>query len=356
MSSLESRSIDPGTEQSTGDPMLQQDRWEEIRRLHDTERHSVSAIARQLDLDRKTVRRCLRQTAWQPYRRTPRRETLLCWPHTPGVCVERAPQVHYSARILFQELRASRGYQRRLRHGEDARARRCARRPRCRRSRRRASRPSRASRRRSTGARCAPRFAAGADRSARLRDDAGLLAPRLGRGLRERAHGGAARSARARLRALRRAHRARSSTTACARSCAGTSAEGKPRWNPTFEAFARHWGFEPRLCRPYRAQTKGKVESGVKYVKRNFLPGRVFRDLDGLQRAARRLARRDRRRAHPRHHPRAADRALRARGRRCCAHARASRASCRRCAREPDRRRGLAGRRSTPTATRCRGA
>ena len=56
--------------------------------------------------------------------------------------------------------------------------------------------------------------------------------------------------------------------------------EGTKRWNPTFQAFARHWGFEPRACRPYRAQTKGKVESGVKYVKRNFLPGRVFRDLE----------------------------------------------------------------------------
>jgi hypothetical protein len=56
--------------------------------------------------------------------------------------------------------------------------------------------------------------------------------------------------------------------------------EGKKRWNPTFAAFAAHWGFEPRVCRPYRAQTKGKVESGVKYVKRNFLPGRVFRDLE----------------------------------------------------------------------------
>jgi Mu transposase-like protein len=28
-----------------------------------------------------------------------------------------------------------------------------------------------------------------------------------------------------------------------------------------------------RLCRPYRAQTKGKVESGVKYIRRNFLCG-----------------------------------------------------------------------------------
>jgi hypothetical protein len=53
---------------------------------------------------------------------------------------------------------------------------------------------------------------------------------------------------------------------------------GKVRWNPTFKAFADYWGFEPRLCAPYRAQTKGKVESGIKYVKRNFLPGRTFVD------------------------------------------------------------------------------
>jgi transposase len=58
------------------------------------------------------------------------------------------------------------------------------------------------------------------------------------------------------------------------------SSEGQPRWHPTFEAFARHWAFEPRLCRPYRAKTKGKVESGVKYIKGNFLPGRLFADLD----------------------------------------------------------------------------
>ena len=55
--------------------------------------------------------------------------------------------------------------------------------------------------------------------------------------------------------------------------------EGRVVWNPTFKAFAEHWGFEPRLCRAYRAQTKGKVESGVKYVKRNFLPGRSFVDI-----------------------------------------------------------------------------
>jgi len=35
-------------------------------------------------------------------------------------------------------------------------------------------------------------------------------------------------------------------------------------WNPMFQSFARYWGFELRLCRPYRAQTRGKAESGVK--------------------------------------------------------------------------------------------
>ncbi len=48
---------------------------------------------------------------------------------------------------------------------------------------------------------------------------------------------------------------------------------GEVIWHPVFVDFARYWGFQPRLCRPYRAQTKGKVESGVKYVRRNFLCG-----------------------------------------------------------------------------------
>jgi hypothetical protein len=45
---------------------------------------------------------------------------------------------------------------------------------------------------------------------------------------------------------------------------------------------ARYWGFTPRLCRPYRAQTKGKVESGVKYIRRNFLCGLQGREPSGL--------------------------------------------------------------------------
>ena len=44
--------------------------------------------------------------------------------------------------------------------------------------------------------------------------------------------------------------------------CAPCGADGV-RWNTTFnQRFADFWGFEPRLCRPYRAQTKGKRRVG----------------------------------------------------------------------------------------------
>ena len=88
--------------------MVDQERWAEIRRLFNEERVSISEIGRRLDLDRKTVRRSLRQTTWQPYRRAAVVETLLT-AHADFVQA-RAPQVGYSARILYQELRASRGY------------------------------------------------------------------------------------------------------------------------------------------------------------------------------------------------------------------------------------------------------
>jgi transposase len=57
-----------------------------------------------------------------------------------------------------------------------------------------------------------------------------------------------------------------------------TDARGEIIWHPVFLDFARYWGFQPRLCRPYRAQTKGKIESGVKYVRRNFVCGLLGRE------------------------------------------------------------------------------
>lgn len=59
---------------------------------------------------------------------------------------------------------------------------------------------------------------------------------------------------------------------------------GNPVWNERFLDFALRVGFEIKLCRPYRAQTKGRVESGVKYVKRNFWPSVRFTDLSDLNR------------------------------------------------------------------------
>jgi transposase len=58
---------------------------------------------------------------------------------------------------------------------------------------------------------------------------------------------------------------------------------GEVVWHPVFLDFARYWGFTPRLCAPYRAQTKGKVESGVKYVRRSFLCGLLGREPSGLE-------------------------------------------------------------------------
>lgn len=48
------------------------------------------------------------------------------------------------------------------------------------------------------------------------------------------------------------------------------------RWHPTYADFAGYYGFRPWACAPYRPQTKGKVESGVKYVARNALAGKRF--------------------------------------------------------------------------------
>ncbi len=48
--------------------------------------------------------------------------------------------------------------------------------------------------------------------------------------------------------------------------------------NEEFLRFASHWGFKARACRPYRAQTKGKVERPIRYVRENFIYARDFLD------------------------------------------------------------------------------
>jgi transposase len=53
-------------------------------------------------------------------------------------------------------------------------------------------------------------------------------------------------------------------------------------YNPSLLALARHYRFQPRACRPYRAKTKGKVERPFSYIRQDFFVGRSFRNLDDL--------------------------------------------------------------------------
>lgn len=55
------------------------------------------------------------------------------------------------------------------------------------------------------------------------------------------------------------------------------------RFNDRFHAFCRYWKVTPRACAPYRAQTKGKDERGVGYVKRNAIAGHRFTSTEHLQ-------------------------------------------------------------------------
>jgi transposase len=49
-----------------------------------------------------------------------------------------------------------------------------------------------------------------------------------------------------------------------------TYGRGVHRFHAGFLDYARHAGFLPRLCQPYRAQTKGKVERFIGYLKGSF--------------------------------------------------------------------------------------
>jgi transposase len=53
-------------------------------------------------------------------------------------------------------------------------------------------------------------------------------------------------------------------------------------YNAKLVALAQHYGFTPRACRAYRAQTKGKVERPYRYIRQDFFLGRRFRNLEDL--------------------------------------------------------------------------
>ena len=268
-----------GLKRDTEGDVIGREQW---RAIHERQAAgaSVSAIAREFDLDRKTVRGCLKQADWRPYRREKSAASVLdthrAW------LVERAPQVNYSARILHQELRSNRGF---TGSYETVKL---------------AVRPLRAQACLAGLTQC--RFETAPGEQAQV--DWGQVTVRFGE-VRTAVHVfvmtiGYSRRAYAegflheRIADLLAAHEHAFAhfggrcefvlydrmRTVVLGTEADADGKRRPKLNSTFAAFADHWGFTPRLCRPYRAQTKGKVESGVKYLKRNFVPGRTFTDLD----------------------------------------------------------------------------
>jgi len=257
--------------------MVKGDLWHEIHRRFRL-KEKKRAIARSLGLDVQTVRKILKQREPVPYHRSPPEETLLA-PHREWVR-QRLPAVGWCAQSVFEELRVA-GYT-----GSYDTVRRFV-------------QPLREEAQREATVRfetppgkqgqvdwghCWTTIAA---RSVHVR----LFVMTLGYSRRLFARA----TLDEKLPTFIQCHEAafehfggitheylydNPKTVVLSRNFEGSRIE----WNPVFWDFSTYRGFRPRLCRPYRAQTKGKVESGVKYVKR-FLRGKAFRSLDHLNEA-----------------------------------------------------------------------
>jgi transposase len=57
-----------------------------------------------------------------------------------------------------------------------------------------------------------------------------------------------------------------------------------PQVQRAYRDYAEGYGFKIDACPPREPKKKGRVESGIKYIKRNFLPLRSFRDLTDANR------------------------------------------------------------------------
>lgn len=62
----------------------------------------------------------------------------------------------------------------------------------------------------------------------------------------------------------------------------GEDGDGLVIYNRALVDLAGHYGFQPRACRPYRPKTKGKVERPFRYIREDFFLGGSFRNLDDL--------------------------------------------------------------------------
>jgi transposase len=275
METLRSEMLSAAPEGAAEEPLIDESSWGAVRALWERG-VSKKAIARELELDIKTVRKWCRR-AWSPQKRQSRGRVLDAW---EPFLRARAPEVGFNAMVLYREL-VGQGY-----GGSYAALAKYV-------------SPWRESWR---GPQLATvRFETGPCEQAQV--DWGTSWVYLGEertrvhlftmvlGYSRRLFAKAYRSEG--LEALLDGHAAsfvhfggRTATILYdnPRTIVTEKDEstGRVVWNATFKDRMDFYGLEIRLCRYYRAQTKGKVESGVKYVKRNALAGRRFRDLEEL--------------------------------------------------------------------------
>jgi transposase len=235
----------------------------------------IKRIARELGVDRKTVKRWLKLGAWRP--REPQRRARQLDPFAEFI-ERRAPEVGFNGAVLYRELQGL-GFS-----GGIVQVQRLL-------------RPQREQRRWSELA--TVRFETGPGEQAQVDygqlwvwigaqpEKVHLFAMTLGYSRRLYAHAYRHERLTSLLDGHERAFRWFGGVTLnCLydnpRNLVLGRREHKVLWHPQFEDFARYYGFTPRACQPYRARTKGKVENGVKYVKRNAMAGRRFTSWEDL--------------------------------------------------------------------------
>jgi len=256
-------------------PLIEASVWGAVRALRERG-VSKKEIGRQLDLDIKTVRKWVRQK-WEPQRRPGRARALDRW---ESFLRGRAPEVGFNAAVLYRELKLQ-GYV-----GSYP-------------SLVRYLRPWRQEHRSDEA--CTVRFETSPGEQAQVdwgsawvwlgeeRVRVHVFTMVLGYSRRVFAFGYREEGLASLLDAHRRAFEhfgGRTETILYDNPrtivLAKDESSGWVKWNAKFKDRMDFYGVTIRLCRYYRAQTKGKVESGVKYVKRNALAGRRFAGLEQL--------------------------------------------------------------------------
>lgn len=248
-----------------GEGVLRVEEWIHIRALAQ-QGVTISEIARQTGRDPKTVRNALRQAGPQP-RRTPRRPTKLDGFH--DYLRERLSQGCWNASVLFDELR-QRGYP-----GQISRLRDFL-------------RPLRQEQRRQQEATIRFETAPGRQAQVDWGDFGKIFVPQTGRwaplygfvftlGYSRACHVEFTTSCD--LEHFLAGHLAAFTALGIPEqmlydnlktAILGRQPDGTPIFPGRFLDFALTYGFTPKFCRPYRAQTKGKVERGIGYLRQNF--------------------------------------------------------------------------------------